>query len=72
GQQLRQVSFELGPEVWPDGARRGLIGGRALQGGDGGTEETEVFGIQSGIQSVTRAGETYDYRITVLYDLNRF
>ena len=72
GQQLRQVSFELGPEVWPDGARRGLIGGRALQGGDGGTEETEVFGIQSGLQSVTRAGETYDYRITVLYDLNRF
>lgn len=71
-QLLRQVSFELGTKAAKDRSRRALVGGMVLHMSDGGTEEMAVFGIQSGIQSVARAGDTCEYQISVLYDLNGF
>lgn len=73
-QELREVSFGLGEEDGQERFQRVLIGGMTLQAqlDKAGEKGMEIYGIQSGVQSVMGTGKAYDYQITVLYDLDIF
>jgi len=67
-QQLTEVFWDLGNMDATEEFQRDVIGGRRLKPDD----DSDVFGIQSGILSSQRNGEIYKYQISILYDLSSF